>query len=102
MANTHIIVGPQRRCLCGQYGDRAVLCAEILAALDTLDVEARRVALAVEPEILLLKAALGSMLQDCTEPPTEASLAEEARMLCYAIEDLPASEQQTAVSLEYR
>lgn len=34
--NPHIIVGEQRRCVCGEYDGKPIRCGEVLASLDEL------------------------------------------------------------------
>ena len=53
MKNPHIVVGPNRMCLCGMYGEKAVHCGEIIAALEQNEI---------------LKAVFTLMIQECDVP----------------------------------
>lgn len=68
MNNPHIIVGEPRRCLCGVYGEKAVRCADVLAALDDLvkhaNIKGSGVSLYVYP-ILLIDEVLRPLVMDC-------------------------------------
>ena len=34
--NNHIIVGEPRRCICGLYGNKSIVCSDVIVALDGL------------------------------------------------------------------
>jgi hypothetical protein len=98
MNNPHIIVGEGHRCLCGQYGDKSIPCYAVLAALQHLESfrDPRQ-----KESLDILRAVLESLLEDrAGQPmPSGTPLAAEALQLCYAIENLPASSEQTQASV---
>ena len=66
MKNPHIIVGENRRCLCGLYGitellgERPTSCADLLAALERL-VQTK------DGDAILLCEAITPLIVDCGE-----------------------------------
>lgn len=38
MKNPHIIVGPNRRCLCGVYDGKSITCSELITNMSALSI----------------------------------------------------------------
>lgn len=78
MKNPHIIVGENRRCLCGMYEGRNVFCRDVIEALDDLfhhaHIRGSGVSLYVT-NIELLDRVIRPLVQECDE--AELSKAKE-------------------------
>lgn len=70
MKNPHIVVGENRRCICGCYGDviyrsRALMCADVIRVLSRLEDQVQAQISPSLDDVEMLITVMKPMIQEC-------------------------------------
>ena len=67
--NRHIVVGPGRQCLCGDYGRGPMFCGDVISYMQGVVQSNPNGHPDLEFDLCL---ALSSLIQDCSDPKPQA------------------------------